>query len=338
MPGTVRQEIIKPNWKAFDPLDGLECLPALAFPLLLGIAKGDVGEYATVVAGAFTVGFGSFQQTKGSRLSLMLAASFGMSAASWAGTLAGSSPTAVIWASAAMAGLYATLSHLSPAASWAALQCGIYFVISTAYPAHGRHAWTRGLLVLSGGLLQTLFMAGWSRLRRTSAFGAPASPPAQAQPFYILFIARVTLTITIAAALYQWLSAQNGYWIPMNALIVIRPGFHDSMTRGFARMLGTMAGAAVATVLIRIIPPGHWSLACGALVFAWLSYALSQVNYACFAGCLTAYIAFLLSLVGIPEEQLILHRVLFTALGGGLAFGLHWAATKLMEGQRPQPA
>ena len=44
-----------------------------------------------------------------------------------------------------------------------------------------------------------------------------------------------------------------------------------------------------------------------------------------FAACLSGYVVFLLSLAGIREEKLVLHRIFFTALDVGLAFVSHGA-------------
>ena len=62
-------------------------------------------------------------------------------------------------------------------------------------------------------------------------------------------------------------------------------------------------------------------LTVGALtaLFAWLAYALVNVNYGLFAVFLTAYIVFLLDFGGLSTKVVVAHRTLNTALGGGLA-------------------
>jgi uncharacterized membrane protein YccC len=59
------------------------------------------------------------------------------------------------------------------------------------------------------------------------------------------------------------------------------------------------------------------------VLFAWASYTLLNVNYAYFAVFLTAYVVFLLSLAGVSQQPLVMHHVLFTAMGGALALGMH---------------
>ena len=55
------------------------------------------------------------------------------------------------------------------------------------------------------------------------------------------------------------------------------------------------------------------------VLFAWLAYALVNVNYGLFAIFLTAYIVFLLDFAGLSAQVVVAHRTLNTALGGGLA-------------------
>jgi uncharacterized membrane protein YccC len=155
---------------------------------------------------------------------------------------------------------------------------------------------------------------------------------------------RAAVTIAIAASLYRSLPQQNGYWIPVTALIVLRPDLHQTLTRGVARLAGTVTGAAVGTALVLLLPslpslpPLHglrselellassqWILAGGIVLFAGASYALFQVNYAYYAFFLTGYVVFLLSLAGVGAESLIVHRAVFTAVGGALPLATYWS-------------
>lgn len=164
--------------------------------------------------------------------------------------------------------------------------------------------------------------------RPQAAAQASAQPASDNLP-WLLFPLRAALTLATAAALYKWLAKQNGYWLPMTALIVIRPGFQDAMQRGLARVAGTITGAAVATLIVHIAPPSPWIGVAGVVLFAWGCYALFWVSYAHFAMCLTSYLAFLFSLAGLDEEGVIVRRVVFTAMGGALAFLMHWIAERI---------
>ena len=73
------------------------------------------------------------------------------------------------------------------------------------------------------------------------------------------------------------------------------------------------------SLLVAHFTPAPLTLAIFALIFAWLSYATVNVNYAVFAVFITAYIVFLLALAHVPEMQIAHLRALCTAIGGGLA-------------------
>lgn len=324
-------QVLAPDWSKFYPRAALLLVPAVALPLSAGIATGHVDVGVLVAAGAFTVGFGSFQQLGVSRLRPMLLAACGMCVSSWIGTLAGLTQEASVLAAGCAAGVYALLSRYGQAKTWDGLQCSIWLVISTAYPAHGVEALHRGALILSGGILQSaIFAISW-RIGCTRTWSDSASecfPTANPAPTtQALSISRAVITVGVAAVIYKWWGPQNGYWIPMTALIVLRPAFQQTAQRGVARIIGTMAGASLATIIVEGADPGQWALALGIVLSVWASYTLLNVNYAYFAVFLTAYVVFLLSLAGLSPRPLIEHRIAFTAIGGTLAFLTHllWA-------------
>ena len=66
----------------------------------------------------------------------------------------------------------------------------------------------------------------------------------------------------------------------MTALLVLKPDFRQTLTRGVARIAGTLVGVEIATLIAAGIRPGALALAVLVIVFAWLCYSLLQVNYA----------------------------------------------------------
>jgi uncharacterized membrane protein YccC len=134
---------------------------------------------------------------------------------------------------------------------------------------------------------------------------------------------RAAIVPATATALSRWLSLPNGYWIPMTAGIVIRPAFVETAQRGLARMLGTVAGAALATVVAAHLRPSPPILAALEVIFASSSHLFVYVNYVAFSVCVTSYVVFLLSLAGLPENAVMAHRVVNTLLGGTVALAVH---------------
>jgi fusaric acid resistance family protein len=143
---------------------------------------------------------------------------------------------------------------------------------------------------------------------------------------------RLAVTVGIATAVYREWRLPRGYWMPMTALLVLRPEFHDTFARGLARIAGTIAGAALATLIVDAFGPGPAALTLLLLAFVWGCYAFFRMNYAIFTTCLTGYIVFILMLSGVGEMTAATTRALYTVAGGVLALAVYalwptWAAS-----------
>jgi hypothetical protein len=263
----------------------------------------------------------------------MWVAAIGMCISCWIGTLAGYSDVATILVSALWGFLYGTVWRLSPGAAWTALQCVIWLTISAAYPQRGLQALTRGSYVLAGGLLQMAFVLVVGKVQgypRPVMGGSSTNEERELLAHAMsadwgrrLQAIRTAMILAIASAAYRYLALPNGYWIPMTAAIVTKPELRQTFQRGFARVIGTLAGAALATLIASVLRPMPWILASLVVIFAWICYALIYVNYAAFAVSVTAYVVFILALAGLPQTALISHRMLNTLLGGVIALIVH---------------
>jgi fusaric acid resistance family protein len=317
------------DWSHAQPGAALLCLPALALPLALGITTGHARQGMMVAAGAFSAGFGSFQELRGSRQLPMLVAIAGMCVSSWIGTLAGLGDWPAIVLTGVWGAIYGFTWSAGPAPSWIALQCVVWLVISTAYPAHGLRALSRGSFVLAGGLVQMLIVTTTWRLTGRAppvlgGTGRAAEPAvtsaAVAGSERTWQMLRAGSVLAAGMALSRSLALPSGYWIPMTAAIVTRPALQQTIQRGLARIVGTLAGAAIATLIAFALRPLPAVLASLVVAFAAASYLLVYVNYAAFAACLTSYVVFLLALAGAAEAAVIAHRTLNTLVGGGIAW------------------
>jgi len=119
--------------------------------------------------------------------------------------------------------------------------------------------------------------------------------------------------------IYRRLHYPSGYWIPMTALLVLKPGLTDTVSRAIARMLGTMCGAIAVSFALAHLQPVPLVLAAFTVLSAWLAFGLVNVNYALFSIAITGYIVSLLSLNEIPGPVLAQRRTFCTAVGGAIA-------------------
>lgn len=143
---------------------------------------------------------------------------------------------------------------------------------------------------------------------------------------------RLAVAVGIATTIYRVLQLPRGYWVPMTTLLVLRPDFHDTFTRGAARMAGTILGAGLATLIVREMHPGAPALTLMLLVFVWSCYATFRMNYTVFTIGITGYVVFILMLSGVGEMIAVRLRAVDTVAGGCLALFVYavwptWAGT-----------
>jgi uncharacterized membrane protein YccC len=323
----------------------LRCDLILTVPVALclgiGIAVGHPAAGMIAAGGAVNTGFGRKQSIDDSYLVPMIFVTFGMAFSGFVGVVLGHENLLLVFASALWAFGYGMLTTRRGGYSWVGQQCVITFLVASAFPAPLRAALDRGLLLFAGGALQlvlssvlfSMFRDLGARLfqltrylrEEESALRIALIETAEsvrqlrfvnsALPYSL----RLAFTIGVATEIYRRLHYPSGYWIPMTALLVLKPGLTDTVSRTIARLLGTMCGAVAVSFCLAHLHPTQLILACFTILFAWLAYGLINVNYALFSMAVTGYIVFLLSLNEIPGRTLAERRTFCTALGGALA-------------------
>jgi uncharacterized membrane protein YccC len=148
------------------------------------------------------------------------------------------------------------------------------------------------------------------------------------------FAIRMLLTIGISAEVYRHLGIESGYWIPMTALLVLKPAFSETFSRAFLRVGGTLAGAVISTIFLVHIRPDPFYLAAFTTFFALWSYATNTVNYGLYTLFLTSYIVFLLSLNRLPGPVIAHRRALCTIAGGLIALVIHIDAIRRLRNRQ----
>ncbi|MFJ6578635.1 FUSC family protein [Streptomyces sp. NPDC091368] len=111
----------------------------------------------------------------------------------------------------------------------------------------------------------------------------------------------------------------HGYWAPMASVMVMRPDFSQTYARAVARFGGTLVGVALATAVVQSAHPGTYLSGVLAVLCAFGMYLLMRTGYAAAQVFVSAYVVFLLGMVGAGLTQTVRDRVLLTLLGGLLA-------------------
>lgn len=333
------------NWHNQTFRDDLILLPAIAVCLGVGIALHHPAAGMIAGGGAMTVGFGAKQSIDDSRLLPMLFVSIGMTFAAFLGVLLGYTnyllvPMAALWGFG-----YGMLTTREEGYSWVGQQCVITFLVASAFPASLGPACDRALLILAGGAIQLIFSAVLLQLFHqlgdhlsSLARYVRAEHLAMRQAYLLAtqsiagrrflhaalpYSLRLAVTLGVTTEIYRRLTFPSGYWIPMTALLVLKPGITDTVSRSIARLIGTLTGAIVVSFCLAHIPEASPLVLAGfTLLFAWLSYGTNNINYALFSVCITGYIVFLLSLNNVPGPTIAERRAICTVLGGSIALAV----------------
>jgi uncharacterized membrane protein YccC len=293
--------------------------------------------------GALSVGFGAFQQLSTLRALPMIMAAIGMAVSTLVGSALGGHalPFAVmlgLWA-----GFCGLATTLGAGAWWTVLQWVIAMLVAGSRPGTLLAGAERGLLVLLGGGLQLAIVSGVRALHVLPEAATQPLPRAPLRTAGRLLRRHLSLrapTGRYAAILglsvggldlaTRQLDMPNGYWAPMTLLILLKPAFRDTFKRGIQRIFGTLGGAGLATLAVAFLRPSEALTATLITLSAFGAYTLLRVNYLAYSVCITAFIAFMLTLAGIPEPVVAVNRVVGTIAGGFTALAVHsaWSASE----------
>lgn len=141
---------------------------------------------------------------------------------------------------------------------------------------------------------------------------------------YAQHAVRLGAILAVSLALDRVLRLQRGYWIALTAVLILRPEFSPTFTRGVARAVGTIAGAIVASGVAMTRPSPVASLFLS-IAFAGLACTFFAVNYGLFSAGIAGYVIFLLAFGGVAEHQAAFDRVGATLLGAALTFATYLA-------------
>ncbi len=127
---------------------------------------------------------------------------------------------------------------------------------------------------------------------------------------------RMAVILGVAVGFSGVFALPRGYWVPLTTLVILKPDFFSTISRGLARVFGTLGGVVLATGLIAlpIHMPGLSLLL--VVVFAAALYAVIAYNYTLFSVFITAEIVVLLSFFDhLPPGATMRDRLLDTVLG-----------------------
>jgi uncharacterized membrane protein YccC len=117
---------------------------------------------------------------------------------------------------------------------------------------------------------------------------------------------------------------RRSYWLPMTIVLVLKPEFTTTFSRGLLRISGTIVGLFLATALFHFLPSTIVTqillIFAITLILRWVGPA----NYGIFAVAISALVVLLIAITGISPKDVIWARGINTAAGGTLALLAYW--------------
>jgi uncharacterized membrane protein YccC len=129
---------------------------------------------------------------------------------------------------------------------------------------------------------------------------------------------RLTITIGIGFLFAIWAGIKNPYWIVLTLIVLMRPSYGLTKERAVHRIIGTLIGAAFATLVI-LLTKNILVYEILAVVSLTLAFSFITYSYRSAVTFITINIIFVYALIDPNSFQVIQFRVLDTAIGAVLA-------------------
>jgi uncharacterized membrane protein YccC len=129
---------------------------------------------------------------------------------------------------------------------------------------------------------------------------------------------RLAVVVSLTELLVQRVALPRAYWAVVAVSTVLRPGFGQTFTRGTERVLGTLLGVVIATLVAVALNPTGWGVVAVVAVLACCTYAVFPASFAIGTAMLTGVVVFLLHAIAPGTVQTALDRGIDTAIGGAI--------------------
>lgn len=130
---------------------------------------------------------------------------------------------------------------------------------------------------------------------------------------------RLAIWVGIADAISRAVSWQRSYWIPMTLVVILKPDFTTTLSRGLLRLAGTLGGLLLATGLYHALPNSALTQLLLVGIFAFVLRLYGPANYGVFSVAISGLIVFLIAATGVAPSEVVLLRGTNTIAGGLLA-------------------
>lgn len=158
---------------------------------------------------------------------------------------------------------------------------------------------------------------GASSLAATVAPGASSHARLAVGPDVIASAARLALCYGIAVAAKAYDPYNHWFWVPLTVALVMKPDFGSVIGRALLRILGTIGGAVLATLVIAVVPKGVGIAIAIGLLAAAVPWAMLR-GYAMQAVAIAPAVILLVDIIepGAGSANYSAQRISATVIGG----------------------
>ena len=237
-------------------------------------------------------------------------------------------------------GAVGLLVELGPQAALIGVSSVTSLVFSASFDVSATEALVVGGVTLLGGLF-TAVLAGVAR-RGLARYADPTrhagatgwgwarhvavtmrrSTHLRSIPFW--HAVRLTAASLTGTVLFRVTNPEDGFWIPEAALFIMRPEPKLTRRRAVLRIIGSVAGAALTTLVLVALRPDPTLLAVLAVVASGIAFSVQRVNFGLYITFVTCIFVLLTAFGGLPARTAISNRVVDNLIGSALAVAALW--------------
>lgn len=130
---------------------------------------------------------------------------------------------------------------------------------------------------------------------------------------------RLAIVVMVGFLIGKAFSMQNPYWVLITIAVIMRPSYGLTKTRSIHRVIGTLVGAAIATIVI-LVTQNTVVYAVIAVISLPLAFSLVQLNYRNAAVFITLNVVFVFAIFEPNILSVIQYRIIDTLIGASLSF------------------
>lgn len=151
-----------------------------------------------------------------------------------------------------------------------------------------------------------------------SSLGAWINPSAQIDWVLVRYTLRIAAVMMLAVAVYKGFGIHRGHWIVFTALVVLQPDYGATREKLGQRLIGTLAGSLLGSLLLWVKMPLGWFVFCASVMAFCFAYFLRR-RYGLAVFFVTIMIVLMTEAVMPVHLDFTISRLLATLAGGVLA-------------------